>query len=88
MLSPASLLGNVESQNIAESLVVGPKAFWEIRRYLYVCCCSESRASATCDLLDKLVAAGIVVYRGGLFHLQASGKVTIRNSQVFVLTNN
>jgi len=64
-----SELQSSEPGQILELLARGPKAPWDIRRYLQVVYCCDSRAATTWGQLATLVAAGLVA-RGedGLYY--------------------
>lgn len=69
MSASKTRMENTEAQDILDLLQNGPKAYWQIRQYLHICCCSESRPRATSDMLDELAEAGLVECRGGLFYV-------------------
>jgi hypothetical protein len=56
-----------EREDLLGYLRTGPKTFGAIRRFLHVCCSSESRASTTATQLDMLMAAGRIKFRNGCY---------------------
>ncbi len=68
---------DTEKPHVLESLLSGPKAYWEIRRYLYHVAESDLSASVTGDVLTHLTEEGLVARAVdfGRFQLTDYGRI-------------